>query len=81
DQVALIVKRTVERAGVGGRLPEGDRVMSYAGHSLRSGLASSAEIDEARVQIHLGHASPEMTRSYMRRRERFRVNLTKASGL
>lgn len=29
----------------------------------------------------LGHASAEMSRKYQRRRDRFRVNLTKASGL
>jgi integrase len=48
---------------------------------LRAGLASSAEVDERYVQKHLGHASAEMTRRYQRRRERFRVNLTKAAGL
>jgi len=46
-----------------------------------SGLASSAEVDERHVQKHLGHASAEMTRRYQRRRDRFRVNLTKAAGL
>jgi NAD-dependent deacetylase len=35
----------------------------------------------AELQKQLGHASAEMTRKYQRRRERFRVNLTKASGL
>lgn len=29
----------------------------------------------------LGHASAEMTRKYQRRRDRFHVNLIKASGL
>ncbi|MEO9652348.1 MAG: integrase, partial [Roseobacter sp.] len=46
-----------------------------------AGLASSAEVDERYVQKHLGHASAEMTRRYQRRRDRFRVNLTKAAGL
>ena len=36
---------------------------------------------EAHVQKHLGHASAEMTRRYQRKRDRFRVNLTKAAGL
>ncbi len=49
--------------------------------SLRAGLASSAEVDERYVQKQLGHASAEMTRRYQRRRDRFRVNLTKAVGL
>jgi integrase len=48
---------------------------------LRAGLASSAEADERYVQKQLGHASAEMTRRYQRRRDRFRVNLTKAAGL
>ncbi|RYF43443.1 MAG: hypothetical protein EOO38_18845, partial [Cytophagaceae bacterium] len=33
------------------------------------------------LQKHLGHASAEMTRRYQRRRDRFRVNLTKAAAL
>jgi len=56
-------------------------VKLFSGHSLRSGLASYAEADERYVQKQLGHVSPEMTRSYQRRRDRFRVNLTKAAGL
>ena len=43
--------------------------------------ATSAEVDERYVQKQLGHASAEMTRKYQRRRDRFRINLTKASGL
>jgi len=30
-------------------------------HSLRAGLASSAEVDERHIQKQLGHASAEMT--------------------
>ncbi|WP_420793554.1 hypothetical protein [Roseinatronobacter alkalisoli] len=37
--------------------------------------------DERYVQKQLGHASAEMTRRYQRRRDRFRINLTKAAGL
>jgi len=80
-EVARLVKRTALAAGVRGDLPEGQRAMAFAGHSLRSGLASSAEVDERYVQKQLGHASAEMTRRYQRRRDRFRVNLTKAAGL
>lgn len=79
--VARLVKRTALAAGVRSDLPEGERALLFAGHSLRSGLASSAEIEERYVQKQLGHASAEMTRKYQRRRDRFRVNLTKASGL
>ncbi|MGN6769630.1 MAG: site-specific integrase [Rhizobiaceae bacterium] len=81
QEVARLVKRTALAAGVRGDLPEGKRGMMFAGHSLRAGLASSAEVDERYVQKQLGHASAEMTRKYQRRRDRFRVNLTKASGL
>jgi integrase len=79
--VARLVKKTVLVAGIRADLPEAERVLLFAGHSLRSGLASSAEIEERYVQKQLGHASAEMTRKYQRRRDRFRTNLTKASGL
>ena len=72
---------TVLAAGLRPDLPEKERLALYSGHSLRAGLASSAEVDERYVQKHLGHASAEMTRRYQRRRDRFRVNLTKAAGL
>lgn len=81
QQVARLVKRAALAAGVRGDLPEGERVALFAGHSLRAGLASSAEVDERYVQKQLGHSSAEMTRKYQRRRDRFRINLTKASGL
>ena len=80
-EVARLVKRAALAAGVRGDLSEGEREMKFAGHSLRAGLASSAEVDERYVQKQLGHASAEMTRRYQRRRDRFRVNLTKAAGL
>ncbi len=80
-EVARLVKRAAVEAGLRGDLPEKDRPALFAGHSLRAGLASSAEIDERHVQKHLGHASAEMTRRYQRRRDRFRVNLTQAAGL
>jgi integrase len=81
QEVARLVKRAALAAGVRGDLSEGERAQKFSGHSLRAGLASSAEVDERYVQKQLGHASAEMTRKYQRRRDRFRVNLTKASGL
>ncbi|WLS00705.1 tyrosine-type recombinase/integrase [Shinella sumterensis] len=81
QEVARLVKKTALAAGVRGDLPETERGQKFAGHSLRAGLASSAEVDERYVQKQLGHASTEMTRRYQRRRDRFRVNLTKAAGL
>ena len=79
--VARLIKQTVLSAGISADLPEKERLALFSGHSLRAGLASSAEVDERYVQKHLGHASAEMTRRYQRRRDRFRVNLTKAAGL
>ncbi|CAH0342414.1 Tyrosine recombinase XerC [Rhizobium sp. CECT 9324] len=80
-EVARLVKRSAMAACVRGDLSEIERAFKFSGHSLRAGLASSAEVDERYVQKQLGHASAEMTRRYQRRRDRFRVNLTKASGL
>ena len=79
--VARLVKRLAAMAGLRGDLAEAEREALFSGHSLRAGLASSAEVDERYVQKQLGHASAEMTRRYQRRRDRFRVNLTKAAGL
>lgn len=79
--VARLIKRSVLHAGIRSELPEKERLALFSGHSLRAGLASSAEVDERYVQKQLGHASSEMTRRYQRRRDRFRVNLTKAAGL
>lgn len=80
-QVARLVQKTASAAGLRADVPEGRRAALFGGHSLRAGLASSAETDERYVQRQLGHASAEMTRRYQRRRDRFRVNLTKAAGL
>lgn len=79
--VARLVKQAALAAGLRSDLAEGERAGKFSGHSLRAGLASSAEADERFVQKQLGHASAEMTRRYQRRRDRFRVNLTKAAGL
>jgi integrase len=79
--IARLIKQTVEDAGLRPELSKAERLQLYSGHSLRAGLASSAEVDERYVQRQLGHASAEMTRRYQRRRDRFRVNLTKAAGL
>jgi integrase len=79
--VARLIKKTMLEAGIRPDLPEAERLKLFSGHSLRAGLASYAEVDERHVQKQLGHASPQMTRRYQRRRDRFRVNLTKAAGL
>ena len=79
--VVRLVQTCALAAGLRGDLAEGERRLAFGGHSLRAGLASSAQIEEAHVQKHLGHASAEMTRRYQRKRDRFRINLTKAAGL
>jgi integrase len=79
--VARLIKQTVLNAGIRSDLPEKERLALFSGHSLRAGLASSADVDERYIQKQLGHTSVEMTRRYQRRRDRFRVNLTKAAGL
>ena len=79
--VARLIKATMLKSGIRAELPEKDRLALFSGHSLRAGLASSAEVEERYIQKQLGHASAEMTRRYQRRRDRFRVNLTKAAGL
>ena len=80
--VARLIKKTVRDAGIRSDLPTSRAPQAlFSGHSLRAGLATSANVDERYIQKQLGHASPEMTRRYQRRRDRFRVNLTKAAGL
>ena len=79
--VVRLVKTCALAAGLRGDLTEGERRLAFGGHSLRAGLASSAQIEETHVQKHLGHASAEMTRRYQRKRDRFTINLTKAAGL
>ena len=79
--VARLVKKTVLDAGIRSDLPEAERIRLFSGHSLRAGLASGANVEERHVQKQLGHSTVEMTRRYQRRRDRFRVNLTKAAGL
>ncbi len=79
--VARLVQNTAMAAGIRGDLPEGERRRRFAGHSLRSGLATAAQAEERFVQHHLGHATVGMTRRYQQRRDRFRINLTRAAGL
>ncbi len=48
------------KAGIRAELPEKERLALFSGHSLRAGMASSAEVDERYVQKQLGHASAKM---------------------
>ena len=79
--VSRLIKKCILDAGIRTDLAETERLKLFSGHSLRAGLASSAEVDERYIQKQLGHSSAEMTRRYQRRRDRFRINLTKAAGL
>lgn len=79
--VARLVKRSALAAGVRSDLPEGERAELFSGYSLRAGLLSSLDVEQHYVQEQLDHTSAEITRKHQRRRDRFRTNLTKASGL
>ena len=62
--VVRLIKQTVVNAAIRRELSEKDGVALFSGHSLRAGLASSAEVDERYIQKQLGHASAEITRRY-----------------
>jgi len=47
--VVRLIKRCVEDAGMHPELSKAERLLLYSGHSLRAGLASSAEVDERYV--------------------------------
>ena len=78
------VARLVKRLAVRGRARQS--LQTRAAGEIRRALASRGlglvgRDRRTLVQKHLGHASAEMTRRYQRRRDRFRVNMTKAAGL
>ena len=79
--VARLIKKLIIEAAIRPELTPEESANLFSGHSLRSSLASYADVDERYVQKQLGHASVEMTRRYQRRKDRFRVNLTRAAGL
>ncbi len=59
QEVAHLVERTALAAGAGGDPAEVERGLKFFGHSLRSGLASSAEVDERSVQSSWGTLRPK----------------------
>ena len=72
--VALVVKRSVEKIGLDAK--------SFAGHSLRAGLATSAALagkSERSIMQTTGHKSVVMVRKYIRTGEIWRDNA--AAGL
>ena len=76
QSVALVVKRCAKAAGL-----DWDR---YAGHSLRSGLATAAamaDVSERAIMAQTGHKSLPMVRRYIRDGSLFRSNAAAAVGL
>jgi site-specific recombinase XerD len=76
QSVALVVKRCARAAGLDGK--------RYAGHSLRSGLATSADmadVSERAIMAQTGHKSLPMVRRYIRDGSLFRRNTAAAVGL
>jgi site-specific recombinase XerD len=74
--VALIVKRAAERAGIDST--------NLAGHSLRSGLATTAArngASERTIMRQTGHRSVQMVRRYIREGELFHDNCATKLGL
>jgi len=76
QSVALIVKRCARAAGLD--------YEKYAGHSLRSGLATAAamaDVSERAIMAQTGHKSLPMVRRYIRDGSLFRRNAAAAVGL
>jgi integrase len=76
QSVALVVKRCARAAGL-----DSER---YAGHSLRSGLATAAamaDVSERAIMAQTGHKSLPMVRRYIRDGSLFRRNAAAAVGL
>jgi len=76
EGVALVVKRAAERAGLD--------PARYAGHSLRSGLATVAAAGgapERAIMRQTGHRSVEMVRRYIRAGSLFQENAAAYVGL
>lgn len=66
QEVARLVKKTALAAGIRGDLPEIERVLKLSGHSLRAGLASSAEVDARPCQRRNDPQIPAPSRSVPR---------------
>jgi integrase len=74
--VALVVKKAAERAGID--------AAEFSGHSLRSGLATTAAkngASERSIMKQTGHRSVQMVRRYIREAELFHDNAAAKLGL
>lgn len=85
--VALIVKRAVEAAALADGLSPAEasaRAAKVAGHSLRSGLATSAAANDApghAIQRQLRHRKFDTTAGYIREGQMFKQNAAGMAGL
>lgn len=76
EEVARIIKAACHAAGLDSR--------RYSGHSLRSGLATTAAregVEERDIMDHTGHKSVEMVRIYIQEGELFKNNPASRVGL
>ena len=76
-----VIKATRRESGIRAGQQEGKRLALFLDLSLGASVASYVEVDKRYTQKQLGHALAELTRRYQHRRDRFRVNLTRAAGL
>ncbi|GLI96131.1 hypothetical protein LMG27198_51240 [Methylocystis echinoides] len=77
-------QRAVEAAALRGRVLAGGAAAAYAGHSLRSGLATSAPANDApghAIQRQLRHKRLDTTSGYIRSEQLFKQNLAGMAGL
>ena len=85
--VARIVKRTLVAAGLAeGLTPKeaAERAARFAGHSLRSGLATSAAANDApahAIQRQLRHRKADTTNGYIQTGRLFKQNAAGMAGL
>lgn len=49
-EVARLMKRAAQAAGLRGDVPEKKRLALFSGHSLRAGLAGKAEVNERHAE-------------------------------
>ena len=85
--VARVVQRTIEAAALAQGLGQDEArrlAMAYAGHSLRSGLATSAAANDApghAIQRQLRHKRFDTTSGYIRSGQLFKQNPAGMAGL
>jgi integrase len=87
NDVARIVKRTIVAAGIAEGLAPAEaaaQAARFAGHSLRSGLATSAAANDApahAIQRQLRHRKADTTNGYIQTGRLFKQNAAGMAGL